>query len=56
MASLLYIKASPMGELSYSLAVADAFVEAYCKQNRQDKVKVVDLFKAALPAFDFEAA
>jgi len=45
-----------MGELSYSLAVADAFVEAYCKQNRQDKVKVVDLFKAALPAFDFEAA
>ncbi len=56
MANLLYIKASPMGELSYSLAVADAFVEAYRKRNARDKVKVIDLFKAALPAFDFEAA
>lgn len=56
MAKLLYIKASPMGELSYSTAVADAFIEAYRKQNAQDEIKVIDLFKAALPAFDFEAA
>ena len=56
MAKLLYIKASPMGELSYSIAVADAFIEAYREQNAQDKIKVIDLFKAALPAFDFEAA
>jgi len=56
MAKLLYIKASPMGELSYSIAVADAFIEAYRKQNAQDEIKVIDLFKAALPAFDFEAA
>jgi len=45
-----------MGELSYSAAVADAFIEAYRKQNPQDEIKVIDLFKAALPAFDFEAA
>jgi FMN-dependent NADH-azoreductase len=45
-----------MGELSYSTAVADAFIEAYRKQNAQDEIKVIDLFKAALPAFDFEAA
>jgi len=45
-----------MGELSYSLAVADAFIEAYRKQNPQDEIKVIELFKAALPAFDFEAA
>jgi len=56
MAKLLYIKASPMGELSYSVAVADAFIEAYRKQNAQDEIKVIELFKVALPAFDFEAA
>jgi FMN-dependent NADH-azoreductase len=56
MAKLLYIKASPMGELSYSLAVADAFIEVYRKQNAQDEIEILDLFKAALPAFDFEAA
>ena len=56
MANLLYIKASPMGELSYSLAVADAFVDAYHKGHPDDEIRVVDIFKAPLPAFDFEAA
>ena len=31
MSKILYIKASPMGKLSYSTAVADAFVDAYKK-------------------------
>jgi FMN-dependent NADH-azoreductase len=45
-----------MGELSHSIAVADAFVEAYRKQHAQDEIEILDLFKAPLPAFDFEAA
>ncbi len=56
MAKLLYIKASPMGELSYSIAVADAFIEAYRKHNAKDEIKVIELFNPSLPAFDFEAA
>lgn len=56
MANLLYIKASPMGKLSYSIAVADAFVEAYRQSHPDDDVKTIDVFKKPLPAFDFEAA
>jgi len=56
MANLLYIKASPMGELSFSVAAADAFVDAYRKARPGDNVKTVDIFKKSLPAFDFEAA
>jgi FMN-dependent NADH-azoreductase len=56
MSELLYIKASPMGELSYSIAVADAFVDAYLQAHPDDKVRIVDIFKERLPAFDFKAA
>ncbi len=56
MSTTLYIKASPMGGLSYSLAVADAFIDAYRKAHPDDDIKVVDVFKSPLPAFDFEAA
>ncbi len=35
MSKVLYIKASPMKERSYSVAVADAFVEAYKKSASQ---------------------
>ncbi|MFB0524514.1 MAG: FMN-dependent NADH-azoreductase [Phycisphaerae bacterium] len=56
MANLLYIKASPMGERSYSIAVTDAFVEAYRQSHPNDDVKTIDVFKKPLPAFDFEAA
>ncbi|HUT32329.1 MAG TPA: NAD(P)H-dependent oxidoreductase [Planctomycetota bacterium] len=52
MASLLYIKASPRGSRSHSLAVADAFVEAYRAAHPGDEVKTLDLFKANLPPFD----
>jgi FMN-dependent NADH-azoreductase len=52
MSRLLYIKASPINERSYSAAVADAFVEAYKKAHPKDEVKVLDLFTAKLPAFD----
>ena len=56
MSNLLYIKASPMGERSFSIAVADAFVEAYRKIHPDDNIKTIDIFKKPLPAFDFEAA
>ncbi len=56
MSELLYIKASPMGDLSFSIAAADAFVGAYRKANPQDTVRTLDIFKEPLPAFDFAAA
>ena len=56
MSELLYIKASPMGDLSFSIAAADTFVGAYRKANPQDTVRTLDIFKEPLPAFDFAAA
>jgi len=56
MSKVLYIKASPMGKLSHSIAVADAFAEAYKKSHPQDEVKVIELFSAKIPEFDFIAA
>ena len=56
MKKLLYIKASPMGELSYSIAAADAFIDSYRRSHPDDEIITIDLFKKRLPAFDFEAA
>ncbi len=56
MSTLLYIKASPMGELSYSIAVTDAFLEEYRKAHPEDNIRTINLFTEPLPAFDFEAA
>jgi FMN-dependent NADH-azoreductase len=56
MSNLLYIKASPMGELSYSEAVAEAFVESYKQNHPGDKIKTINLFEKKLPEFDFKAA
>jgi len=56
MSTLLYIKASPMGELSYSIAVTDAFLEEYRKAHPEDNIRTINLFTETLPAFDFEAA
>ena len=52
MSNLLYIKASPRGDHSFSLAVADAFTDAYRKTHPDDRITTVDLFKRDLPAFD----
>lgn len=52
MSKLLYIKASPRGERSYSVRVADAFVDACRKNNPDTEVEVLNLFEADLPAFD----
>ena len=52
MTRLLYIQASPRGERSHSVAVADAFVEAWKQANPGGEVVVKNLFEADLPAFD----
>jgi FMN-dependent NADH-azoreductase len=52
MSKLLYIQASPRGKRSYSIAVADAFIEAYRLQHPDDKIAVLNVFKARIPDFD----
>lgn len=56
MSTLLYIKASPMGDLSFSTAVADAFINAYLQAHSKDQVKTINVFEDLLVAFDFKAA
>lgn len=52
MANVLYIQASPRGERSKSIQVADAFVAAYKTKHPADKVETFNLFTANLPTFD----
>lgn len=52
MAKLLYIQASPRGERSKSVAVADAFADSYRTSHPDDEVDTLNVFEAELPAFD----
>ncbi|MBM4285929.1 MAG: FMN-dependent NADH-azoreductase [Deltaproteobacteria bacterium] len=52
MATLLYLQASPRHGRSHSLAVADAFLEAYVQLHPQDTIDTLDLFALDLPPFD----
>jgi FMN-dependent NADH-azoreductase len=52
MNTLLYIQASPRGGRSYSLAVADAFIESYRALHPDDRIVTLNLFEANLPSFD----
>jgi FMN-dependent NADH-azoreductase len=52
MPTLLYIKASPRGPRSHSIAVADAFLETYQEKNPEDIVATKNLFEENLPPFD----
>lgn len=56
MGNLLYIKASPMGQLSYCEAVTEAFVKTYKQSHPNDKIKTINLFEKELPGFDFKTA
>jgi FMN-dependent NADH-azoreductase len=55
MSRILYIKASPRTGRSYSVAVADAFIESYRQGHAGDKIETIDLFQKKLPAFDLAA-
>ena len=52
MSRLLYIKASPRGERSSSMRIANALVEEYLKANPGDDIIEVDIFRKDLPVFD----
>lgn len=52
MAKVLYVKASPRVGRSHSMAVADAFLEAYQVKNPNDEIVEVDLFSKELIPFD----
>lgn len=56
MALLLYIQASPRGERSKSIQVADAFVKAYMLSHPNDTIDKLNLFETDLPVFDGVAA
>ncbi|NQT18453.1 MAG: NAD(P)H-dependent oxidoreductase [Planctomycetes bacterium] len=55
MNKILYVKGSPMGELSSSIAVASSFVKAY-REKHAIEVDTLDLFADSLPEFDRAAA
>lgn len=55
MSTVLYIKASPRGERSHSVTVAESFVAAYAAAHPEDTIRTLDVFEAALPAFDGDA-
>ena len=56
MSKLLYIQASPMGNISFSNRAAEAFLKTYRGANPGDGIVTLDLWSDALPAFDFTAA
>jgi FMN-dependent NADH-azoreductase len=56
MRKLLYVKASPRGEASKSIQIADAFVPAYLDAHAGATVETIDLWQAGLPEFDGNSA
>ncbi len=52
MSKLLYIQASPRGQRSHSVAVTDAFVEAYEQKHPDDEIVILNVFDASIPNFD----
>jgi FMN-dependent NADH-azoreductase len=56
MSTLLHVCASPRGEESESLALADTFLEAYLADHADTVVDTLDLWQTTLPAFGRNAA
>lgn len=55
MATVLYITAHPHDDqVSYSMAVGKAFIEAYREANPQDEVIHLDLYKIDVPQIDVD--
>ena len=52
MSKLLYIQASPRTQRSHSIAVADAFIEAYKRKHSDDEIVTLNVFDASIPNFD----
>lgn len=56
MAKILYIKASPMKDRSYSSRAAEAFLKAYKDYHPDDTVETLDLWEKELPDFNYVSA
>jgi FMN-dependent NADH-azoreductase len=52
---LLYIQSSPRGQRSVSIAVADAFLQAYRRVSHELTVDTLNVWEENLPEFDQEA-
>lgn len=52
MNTLLYVKASPRGERSNSLKVANAFLDEYIRNKPDTELRVLDLYSYPLPELD----
>ena len=52
MNKVLCLQTSPQGKRSYSIAAADAFVDAYKALHPEDEIVTVNLFEKELPPFD----
>lgn len=53
MSKVLYITANPKDkEVSYSLSVGEAFIQEYGKNNSQDEIVRLDLYKVEVPLID----
>lgn len=56
MDKILYLKASPMKDLSFSIAAADAFLEQSLQKNPETSIETIELCETDLPEFDFTTA
>jgi FMN-dependent NADH-azoreductase len=56
MSQLLHVNSSPRGGASQSLAIANAFVDAYRSRKPESKVDTLSLFEDSLPEFGTVAA
>ena len=52
MSKLLYVRASPRGEASKTIQIADAFMAAYRDANPDAAIETIELWDAGLPEFD----
>jgi FMN-dependent NADH-azoreductase len=52
MSKLLYIEASPLKSRSHTVAVSQAFLDAYRAAHPHDEIERFDLWQVALPPFD----
>jgi len=52
MSKLLYIEASPLKSRSHTVAVSQAFLDAYRVLHPNDEIERLDLWQVALPPFD----
>lgn len=56
MSKLLYVKASPRGDKSVSIQIANEFVSSYKESHKDSTVEEVELWNAGLPEFDGDSS